>query len=179
MVRGQYMLRLMPVHWMIRRLMWKVKQGHQNHSTRSATSCGYTTIPAVFTMKQVTVRSGKGDKDRLTTLSAALIPLLQNHLTGVKVLHEQDLAAGYDGVFLDDAVEKKYPHAPKELIHQWFFPQKSLTVVAEPGELRRYHLHESKAAFPPGMAISHPAKGGSMRHQRIGHGPIVKKLRWA
>ena len=57
--------------------------------------------------------------------------------------HEHDLAAGYDGVFLDDAVEKKYPKAPKEFIHQWFFPMKSLTVVAETGERRRYHLHES------------------------------------
>ena len=59
-------------------------------------------------------------------------------------LHEKDLAAGYDGVFLDDAVEKKYPNAPKEFIHQWFFPQKTLTVVAETGERRRYHLHESE-----------------------------------
>jgi integrase len=47
-------------------------------------------------------------------------------------------------VFLDDAVEKKYPGAPKEFMHQWFFPQKSLTVVAETGERRRYHLHESE-----------------------------------
>jgi hypothetical protein len=42
--------------------------------------------------QQVTVRSGKGDKDRLTTLSASLIPLLENHLQTVRVLHQQDLA---------------------------------------------------------------------------------------
>ena len=48
-----------------------------------------------FQMKQVTVRSGKGDKDRFTTLSALLVPLLENHLLKVKVLHDQDLAAGY------------------------------------------------------------------------------------
>ena len=66
-------------------------------------------------------------------------------------LHERDLAAGYDGVFLEDSVEKKYPKAPKEFIHQWFFPQKSLTVVAETGERRRWHLHESdlqEALYP-------------------------------
>lgn len=61
----------------------------------------------------------------------------------VAELHEQDLAAGYDGVFLDDAVESKYPDASKEYIHQWFFPQKYLTVTSEKEERRRWHLHES------------------------------------
>ncbi len=61
----------------------------------------------------------------------------------VAELHEQDLAAGYDGVFLDDAVERKYPGAPKEYVQQWFFPQKYLTATPENGERRRYHLHES------------------------------------
>ena len=59
-------------------------------------------------------------------------------------LHDKDLAAGYDGVFLDDDLEKKYPKAPKEFIYQWFFPQEPLTSVVETGELRRYHLHESE-----------------------------------
>ena len=40
--------------------------------------------------KQITVRSGKGDKDRVTTFSESLIPLLQNHLAKVKLVHEQD-----------------------------------------------------------------------------------------
>jgi len=48
-----------------------------------------------------------------------------------------------DGVFLDDAIESKYPKAPKEFIHQWFFPQKPLTQVVATGQRRRYHLHES------------------------------------
>ena len=47
-------------------------------------------------------------------------------------------------MFLDDAVEQKYPNAPKEFIHQWFFPQQSLTLVEETNEHRRYHLHESQ-----------------------------------
>jgi integrase len=48
-----------------------------------------------FQMKQLTVRSGKGDKDRLTTFPATIIPLLQNHLAGIKTLHQQDLAQGH------------------------------------------------------------------------------------
>jgi site-specific recombinase XerD len=48
-----------------------------------------------YQMKQLTVRAGKGDKDRFTTFPAALTPLLQNHLAGVKTLHQQDLAQGH------------------------------------------------------------------------------------
>ena len=86
---------------------------------------------------------GKGNKDRTVPLPASIIPELKAQMRVVAELHEQDLAAGYDGVFLDEAVERKYPDAPKEYIHQWFFPQKYLTVTAERGERRRYHLHES------------------------------------
>ena len=46
-------------------------------------------------MKQLTVRAGKGDKDRSTTFPAALTPLLQNHLVGVKTLHQRDLTQGH------------------------------------------------------------------------------------
>lgn len=51
-----------------------------------------------YQMKQLTVRSGKGDKDRFTTCPATLIPLLQNHLAGVRTLHQQDLVQGYGEV---------------------------------------------------------------------------------
>lgn len=86
---------------------------------------------------------GKGKKDRTVPLPESLMPELKEQIEFVKKLHDEDLAAGYAGVFLDDAVERKYPKAPKELVHQWFFPQLSLTRVAETGELRRYHIHES------------------------------------
>jgi integrase len=87
---------------------------------------------------------GKGKKDRSVPLPETITAELKAQIARVGELHDQDLAAGYDGVFLDDAVEKKYPDAPKEFIHQWFIPQKPLTVVAETGERRRYHLHESE-----------------------------------
>jgi integron integrase len=86
---------------------------------------------------------GKGKKDRTVPLPETIIPELKAQIKVVAELHEQDLAAGYDGVFLDDAVETKYPKAPKEFIHQWFFPMRVLTVAVENGERRRYHLHES------------------------------------
>jgi site-specific recombinase XerD len=95
-----------------------------------------------FDVKILTVH-GKGKKDRTVPLPESIIPELKAQMKIVAERHEQDLAAGYDGVFLDDAVETKYPNAPKEYIHQWFIPLKNLTVVAETGEHRRYHLHES------------------------------------
>lgn len=87
---------------------------------------------------------GKGKKDRTVTIPEAILPELTAQIKAVGELHERDLAAGYDGVFLDDALEKKYPRAPKEFMHQWFFPQKNLTLVQETGQRRRWHLHESE-----------------------------------
>ena len=94
-----------------------------------------------FDVNVLTVH-GKGKKDRTVPLPESILPELKAQITAVGELHDKDLAAGYDGVFLDDAIETKYPKAPKEFIHQWFFPMRTLTVV-ENGERRRYHLHES------------------------------------
>jgi integron integrase len=87
---------------------------------------------------------GKGKKDRTVPLPKTIMAELKAQIEAVGKQHDRDLAAGYDGVFLDDAVEKKYPKAPKEFIHQWVFPQQSLTLVAETAERRRYHLHETE-----------------------------------
>jgi site-specific recombinase XerD len=65
-------------------------------------------------MKPLTVRSGKGDKDRFTTVPATLTPVLQNHLAGVKTLHQQDSAQGHGKVYLPHALARKSPHAAKE-----------------------------------------------------------------
>jgi len=87
---------------------------------------------------------GKGKKDRTVPIPEAILLELKKQINAVGELHDRDIAAGYDGVFLDDAVERKYPKAPKEFLHQWFFPQKNLTLVAETGQRRRWHLHESE-----------------------------------
>ena len=68
---------------------------------------------------------------------------MKAQLEFVSELHDKDLAASYAGVFLVDALEKKYPTAAKDFIWQWFFPQRRLTQVPGTKEHRRYHLHES------------------------------------
>jgi hypothetical protein len=55
-------------------------------------------------MKQLTVRAGKGDKNRCTTFPATLTPLLQNRLARVKTLHQQDLMQGHGAVYLPYAL---------------------------------------------------------------------------
>lgn len=93
--------------------------------------------------KQITVRSGKGDKDRVTTFSASLMPLLQNHLEKVKAIHEQDLADGFGAVYLPYALAKKYPNAEREWGWQYVFPARSLSVDPLSGETRRHHIDQS------------------------------------
>ena len=64
-------------------------------------------------MKQLTVRSGKGDKDRCTTFPATLTPLLQHPLARVKTLHQQDLAQGHGEVSLPHALARKSRISPR------------------------------------------------------------------
>jgi len=96
-----------------------------------------------FQMKQLTVRSGKGDKDRVTTFPATLTPLLQNHLAGVKTLHQNDLAKGHGEVYLPHALARKYPTAAKEWGWQYVFPARDLSVDPRSGVTRRHHIDPS------------------------------------
>lgn len=91
----------------------------------------------------LTVR-GKGNKIRTVPLPKSILPELHAQLESVKKMHDEDLVAGFSGVFLDDQLEKKYPRAAKELIWQWFIPQESLTFVAQLKGSRRYHVHETR-----------------------------------
>jgi integron integrase len=96
-----------------------------------------------FAMKQVTVRSGKGDKDRVTTFPATLTPLLQNHVVRVKTVHQQDLAGGLGEVYLPEALGRKYPKAARDWRWQYVFPARDLSVDPRTGVKRRHHLDEA------------------------------------
>jgi integron integrase len=96
-----------------------------------------------FDAEVLTVHDGKGGKDRTVPLPRPLLPELRAHLESLKDLHRRDLDRGCSGVFLINALEKKYPRAAKEFIRQWFFPAVQRTRIPATGELRRYHLHET------------------------------------
>ena len=59
--------------------------------------------------RQIAVRDGKGAKDRMTMVPETLVERLGSHLEAVRAQHPADLAAGYAGVFLPDALARKYP----------------------------------------------------------------------
>lgn len=88
------------------------------------------------------VRSGKGDTDRTTLLAESVEPALRAHLERVKALYEQDLAAGVAGVWLPDALERKYPSAGREWGWQWVFPSRNLSVDPRSNKVRRHHVSD-------------------------------------
>jgi integron integrase len=96
----------------------------------------------------LTVMDGKGKKARTVPIPQSIMQDLLAQVELVKRFHEEDLKAGYAGVFLDDALEKKYRNASKDFIWQWFFPQLSLTFLEGQKELRRYHLSDKDVQAP-------------------------------
>jgi integron integrase len=91
----------------------------------------------------LTIHDGKGGKDRTVPLPETILPELRAQLESLKDLYQRDLERDYAGVFLVNALEKKYQNAAKEFIWQWFFPAKQLTYLQKTEEYRRYHLHET------------------------------------
>jgi len=96
-----------------------------------------------YDLKQITVRSGKGNKDRVTPFPVSLTPLLQSHLTRVKSIHEKDMAEGYGAVYLPYALEPKYPDAAREWQWQYVFPSSNLSRDPRSGHTRRHHMDPS------------------------------------
>lgn len=96
-----------------------------------------------FTRHQITVRAGKGDKQRFTMLPQHLVPSLRQHIDGVKRQHDADLRLGHGEVYLPHALERKYPNAAKEWGWQYIFPSAKVSVDPRSGHRRRHHLSES------------------------------------
>jgi integron integrase len=96
-----------------------------------------------FEMNQITVRSGKGNKDRITMLPEKLKEPLRQHLNKVKALHEDDLKKGYGSVYLPFALEQKYKNASRAWAWQYVFPSSKLSKDPRSEKTRRHHLAES------------------------------------
>jgi integron integrase len=96
-----------------------------------------------FDEHQIVVRRGKGQKDRVTMMPAAVEDRLRAHLARVKRQHERDLAVGLGRVVLPHALDRKYPHASTEWGWQFVFPAARVCRDLRFGPPSRYHLHES------------------------------------
>ena len=97
-----------------------------------------------FDYKTITVRDGKGEKDRITPMPDSLITYLQRQVERVRLFHDEDLAAGFGRVYLPNALEKKYPNAAAELGWQYLFPAPKCSLdPRSPGVMRRHHIEAS------------------------------------
>ena len=95
-----------------------------------------------FQQNQIFVRSGKGGKDRITTLPESLVAELMAQLDYVKKVHQADLGEGFGRVYLPFALDKKYPNAGRELAWQYVFPSVNRSTDPRSGRIARHHLHE-------------------------------------
>jgi integron integrase len=96
-----------------------------------------------FEYKTITIRDGKGEKDRVSPLPDSILPDLRRQIERVRLLHEEDLAAGCGDVYLPHALERKYPSASRELIWQYLFPAPRRSLDPRGGKERRHHLEPS------------------------------------
>ena len=96
-----------------------------------------------FGRNEITVRDGKGAKDRITMLPESLKQPLRSHLAEAKEVHEKDIKAGWGSVLMPDALDRKYPNAPKEWRWQWVFPQENRWKNIRTGKEGRHHVHET------------------------------------
>lgn len=107
-----------------------------------------------FARSEITVRDGKGSKDRRTMLPATLRKALTMQLDQTKRVHARDLRAGYGAVTLPDALARKYPAAAREWRWQYVFPATHRHVDSTDGVVRRHHLHESAVQRAMKRAVS-------------------------
>ncbi len=96
-----------------------------------------------FGYRQILVRNGKGNKDRVVPLPHKLEAPLLEHIAAVRQTHKVDLAAGYGEVFMPNALASKFPHAYRELGWQYLFPSSRLSFDPRSDKRRRHHVDES------------------------------------
>ncbi len=118
---------------------------------------------------EITVRNGKGQKDRVTMLPTSCKPLLLEHLARVRTLHDNDLHRGLGRVPLPPTLACRDKSADKQWAWQYVFPASSHYTDRHTGVQHRHHLHESvvqkaMAAAVRLAEIAKPATPHSLRH---------------
>jgi integron integrase len=127
-----------------------------------------------FTLNQIVVREGKGDKDRRTVFPDAVKAEMRDHLEGVRALHARDVAEGFGEVFLPKALAVKYPGAGRQWCWQYVFPSRVRSVDPRSQIERRHHLNETTVSREVTAAIrragvTRPATAHTLRHSFATH----------
>ena len=127
-----------------------------------------------FARSEVTVRDGKGGKDRRTMLPRSLVEPLQREVERARLLHEQDLAAGFGETWLPHALARKYPRAAREFGWQYVFPSVQRSRDPRSGAFRRHHFDADilSRALKRGRhlaGIEKPLSAHALRHSFATH----------
>jgi integron integrase len=122
----------------------------------------------------IIVRQGKGDKDRVVMLPQRLSSALREQLARGRALWQSDQDAGRGGVYMPDALERKYPRAGHSWAWFWVFPQATHSVDPRTGVVRRHHIFDQtfQRAFKQALAkagIQKPATPHTLRHSFATH----------
>ncbi|WP_422134289.1 MULTISPECIES: integron integrase [unclassified Endozoicomonas] len=127
-----------------------------------------------FNRMAIIVRSGKGNKDRVTILPDQLIPELKARISEVRLLHIMDKEAGFGEVWMPDSLAKKYPSEAKSLHWQYLFCSHKRSIDPRDGHERRHHIDDStlQRAVKRAIELSGIEKKGSchtFRHSFATH----------
>jgi integron integrase len=127
-----------------------------------------------FGLNQITIRDGKGKRDRVTLLPTAVREALRDHLGEVRGRHLRDLERGRGSVHLPDALVRKHRDSDREWGWQWVFPASADYRDPRTGIKARFHLHPSviQRAFKAAVRRAHltkPASCHTLRHSFATH----------
>lgn len=103
--------------------------------------------------RELIVRGGKGDKDRLTMVAEAAVEGLAAQMDAVRELHRRDLAAGRGQVAVPEAMDRKVPAARRDWRWQWVFPATRVYRDVRTGVWMRHHLHQTVVQRAVGIAV--------------------------
>jgi len=158
----------------MRRTFWLMACLMYGSGLRLMECCRLRVKDLDLSCREITVRDGKGRKDRVTVVPEGLMGPLIEHLARAHLQHQDDVRRGAGYVELPYALARKYPNAARDWIWQWVFPASRTYFHRETGRRRRHHLHQSALQRAVKEAvraagIPKPASCHSLRHAFATH----------